>query len=787
MKGNKANCRSDFFDNVGFNTIRTWLKEHCLCALNEEHFHELEPLSNKIEIEKSQAYSDELLASFQRNYPIPLETIPNIFEWISSLEISDSQLNNDNFQELYQILTSSSRIKRALNKNDFPLWHIISRNLINSKASVSAIEKVFDDAFQMKQDASHELKQIYNTLLNMENKIKTAMLKLLDRARAKNWLQGEQIVWRNGRSMLPLKVSQKRKIKGIIQDQSATGQTVYVEPLKIIELNNQITELQFEVVEEKKRILRELTAYFRPMAGQIQESFHILKHLDQHFTTAKLANELKGIRPELNDTGEMLLEKAINPLLTLAGKDVVSLDLELKNDKILIISGPNAGGKTVALKSLGLYAIMAQCGMYIPAKKAHLPLFTQFMADIGDRQSIEDDLSTFSAHIQNLAEILKTADNNTLVLLDELGTGTDPDAGAALSRAILETLLKKNATVIATTHLGALKVWAFDAVGAMNGGMIFDADALAPTFKFQLGTPGASYALEISKRMGLSSGIVQRSRALLEDGSIQLENILSKLEKERLEAASICSEFQKREEELAATERKIHKKESEVERAHRMAKSSAISEAEKIILETRREAENLIADIRKNQANKKSIREAKKQIEHMLSELQSKKKPDFLENTGISKGDAVVDTAVFIPNLNIEGKIVHPPNKQNKVRVLANGVTLSLKLSELQLYLQTEKSIPPKRSPVLSQTETLQNTQIDLRGKRVEEALYDIEKFLDKAILSSVGFVTILHGKGTGALMTALHEYLKDQSFVKYYNFVDEEKGGAGITMVKLK
>ncbi len=787
MKNNKSISGPDYYENVGFNTIRTWLEKHCLCTLNEGYFHELEPLTNKIEIEQLQEFNDELLASFQRNSPIPLCAIPDITEIFSIIDINGAQLNAENFQDLYCILNCSSHIKRTFKKNEFPLWHGNSRNLIHSKAAISAIEKVFDNAFNIRIDSSAELKQISRAIVVMEGKIKDTMVKLMNRARAKNWLGGEQPVWRNGRSMLPMKVSQKRKIKGIIQDQSATGQTAYVEPLEIIEQNNQLSGLQFKKVEEENRILRELTSYFQPMAEKIMESFHILQYLDRHFTIAKLAHKLKGIRPELNDEGQMLLVKAANPLFTLAGKDVVLLDLELKDNKILLLSGPNAGGKTVVLKSLGLYTIMAQCGMYIPAKKVRLPLFTQFMADIGDRQSIEDDLSTFSAHIQNLSKIIQTADDSTLILLDELGTGTDPDAGAALSRAILETLLKKNVTVIATTHLGSLKVWAFDVEGIINGGMIFDTNALAPTFKLQLGTPGASYALEISKRMGLKNSIVKRSKVLLEDGSVQLENILSELERERLEAESIRLELQKREQKLAERESIIQEKETEIYKIHRIAKSAASLKAERIILETRREAENLIAGIRKTQADKKSIMNTKKQIEDSLHKLQSEKEQEALEITGISKGDATAGTAVFIPRLNMKGNIVHPPDKQDKVRILANGITLSMKLSELQLYLKTKNTERLKNNGPVSRVEPLQSIQIDLRGKRVEEAVDETTKFLDTAVISGVGFVNILHGKGTGVLMEAIHEFLKDQTFVKHFSFAADDQGGAGITVVTLK
>ncbi|SVC01339.1 uncharacterized protein METZ01_LOCUS254193, partial [marine metagenome] len=356
-------------------------------------------------------------------------------------------LTPENFQQLYRLFIISSGVKRFLKKTEFPLWYIHSKGLINSKSAQSKIEKVFDDGFQIKNDASPELKRLTRSVVKTESSIKETLQKVFMRAKQEDWLGGDQIVFRNGRSVLPLKASSKRKVKGIIQDQSATGQTAFIEPLEIIELNNQLTELRNNITEEKHRTLRELTTYFQPMSNEIQESFNILKYIDRHFTMAKLAHQIKAIRPEINKGGEIKLEKAINPLFTLADKNAVSLNLKLNNEKVLLLSGPNAGGKTVVLKSLGLYALMAQCGLYIPAKNAQLPIYTRFIADIGDRQSIEDDLSTFSAHIQNLAEIVEKADENTLILLDELGTGTDPDVGAALSRAILETLLKKNSTV----------------------------------------------------------------------------------------------------------------------------------------------------------------------------------------------------------------------------------------------------------------------------------------------------------------------------------------------------
>ncbi len=613
------------------------------------------------------------------------------------------------------------------------------------------------------------------------------MQKVFLRAKQENWLGGDQIVFRNGRSVLPLKISQKRKVKGIIQDQSSTGQTAYVEPLEIIELNNRLTELHFAITEEKQRILRELTAYFQPYYNELQESFNILKYIDQHNTMAKLAYQINAICPDMNESGKLKLDKAENPLFTLAGKKAIPLNIELNEEKILLLSGPNAGGKTVVLKSLGLYALMAQCGLFIPAKKAQFPIYTKFMADIGDRQSIEDDLSTFSAHIQNLATIVEQANENTLILLDELGTGTDPDAGAALSRAIMESLIQKNCTVIATTHLGSLKVWASDEKGIINGGMIFNSEALAPTYELQLGTPGASYALEISKRMGLSDDIINRSKELVGDGSVNLENILGQLEKERLAAESLRIDLQHREKKIEKIETQLFSKENEINKAHKKAKSNAVLEAEEIILSARRDAENLIAEIRTNQADTETIKKVKEHFQETLEELQQQDRTSEENINPLLEGDVKKGGVVYIPHLKNKGKIIHLPDKKNRVRVEVNGITLTLNLAELQVAEPSENSdLDTKTNISISKTSSVAKLQIDLRGMRVDEALRETEKHLDSALVSGMGFIHILHGKGTGALMEAIHEFLREQSFVTNFHFANEDQGGAGITVVEL-
>ena len=787
MNQNDSICNSEFYKDTGFDVIRNWLKDNCLCSLNQIFFSQLTPSLNIQEISDIQEHCDEFLSAFQRKNPLPLQTVPDISKWIDSLNIGGFQLTPENFRELFQILLLSSRIKQYLIKSVFPLWHVHGKNLINSKKCQVEIENVFDDSFQIRNDASPELKRLTRSISKAEGSIKDTMQKVFLRAKQEGWLGGDQIVFRNGRSVLPLKISQKRKVKGIIQDQSSTGQTAYVEPLEIIELNNRLTELHFAITEEKQRILRELTAYFQPYYNDLQETFNILKYIDQHNTMAKLAYQINAICPDMNESGKLKLDKAENPLFTLAEKEVVPLNIELNEEKILLLSGPNAGGKTVVLKSLGLYALMAQCGLFIPAYKAQFPIYTKFMADIGDRQSIEDDLSTFSAHIQNLATIVERADQNTLILLDELGTGTDPDAGAALSRAIMESLIQKNCTVIATTHLGSLKVWASDEKGIINGGMIFDSEALAPTYELQLGTPGASYALEISKRMGLSDDIINRSKELVGDGSVNLENILGQLGKERLAAESIRIDLQHREKKLEKIETQLFSKENEINKAHKKAKSNAVLEAEEIILSARRDAENLIAEIRTNQADKKTIKKVKEHFQETLEDLRHQDETSQENINPLLESDAQKGCLVYIPHLNCKGEIIHPPDKKNRVRVEVNGITLTLKLAELQAAERSENSdLDTNTNISISKTSSVAKLQIDLRGMRVYEALRETEKHLDSALVSGMGFIHILHGKGTGALMEAIHEFLREQSFVTNFHFANEDQGGAGITVVEL-
>ena len=780
------NIDSQLISVLGFDVIQNWLVEHCNCIDNKDYFSTLSPTTNYQILKQRQTQTEELLFSFIRKDNIPSKPIPSIQNWLEPLSIAGSQLNENQFNELHQMLEFSSILTSFCKQDDFPVWFPILKQVSLIPDGISKIKQVFDDSFTIREDASSELRQLHRGLQKYQSRVQSRMNEIFTKAKDSGWLQGDKIAFQNGRSVIPVQATHKRKIKGIIQGQSSTGQTAFIEPLDIIELNNYIAEKQYAIIEEEKCILRELTAFFKPFASEIQSNYFIINNFDIHRTIAFQAFILQAKKPSISQNKTINIQEGKNPLLTLANKNVIPLNLHLKDDEnILLISGPNAGGKTVVLKTIGLFALMAQCGLFIPAEKINLPIYDSIVADIGDRQSIEDDLSTFSAHIQNLATILKDANSNTLVLLDELGTGTEPDAGASISQAILETLLINNAHVFATTHLGALKVWAHDEKGIVNGGMIFDSNKLAPSYELNMGTPGSSYAIEISQRMGLENKIINRAKELIGDNSVKLEAILNQLESERNETKRLREQIKKREASINTKEAHIQKLQSQVKKEHKHAKVDAAREAQKLVHDARKQIESLVSNIKSKNADSESIRKAHSTIEATLEDLEEESQPVKTTNfTPLKLEEAIKGTIVNIPHLDTEGIIIFPPDKKKKVTVEINGVKFKLNVEELsQSVSKTKEETKFTGGHSVSRPESI---QIDLRGFRVDNALFEVEQFLDKALMSGMQMVHILHGKGTGALMEAIQNYLESQSFVKTFYFAKPEHGGAGITIVEI-
>tara|TARA_B100000029_G_scaffold179333_1_gene176870 strand:+ start:1736 stop:3694 length:1959 start_codon:yes stop_codon:yes gene_type:complete len=651
------------------------------------------------------------------------------------------------------------------------------------------IKRKFDENFQIKNDASPNLKKIRFKKSRLDEKIKLLMKQYFINAKKNNWLNENQINWREGTFVLPLKNKYKRKIKGIIIDHSDSGKTIYLEPIDILDLKNELINLDFKERQEIKRILKILSVKILSHSKNIINSFNEIVKFDIHHTIALLANHLNAIKPEITNKKEINLEDAINPLFFLTNKKGVPLNIKIDKEKVILISGPNAGGKTVVLKSVGLFSLMMQTGLFIPAKKAQLPTFDIILTDIGDQQSITNDLSTFSAHIQNIVKIINNATNRSLILLDELGTGTDPEAGSAISQSILEKFIKKEALVVATTHLNALKIWASSNSKVINGGMAFNSKNLKPTFKFNLGMPKPSYALEISDHIGLNKSIINRAKKIINSDSIKLDKILADLEKRQQKLKDHEKYIHKQRAKIIAKEKSISLMEKKILEHYQKLEFIAAQKAESIINDARKLVENIVLELRHNQANTKNIKEARIKLKddvekHRLTILKHKNK--LLNKINIK--DLNVGRRVFLKKLNAKGQIMSIPNKKGDVAINIDGKKIIAKIEDLSLNIDiVNEKKNDFQNKYFNYNKSLESIRLDVRGKKVDEAILLVENFLDRAIISNMDFVEILHGKGTGTLMSSIQDYLKDQEYIKKFYFSDEDSGGVGITIVEFK
>jgi len=765
------------------------LKSKCLCQANIAYFSNLKPSQDIDYLNKSNALTEELLFYIKNYDVLLLEKIPSIADWIYILKIQGSVLNQNQIQDILKILFIGRLLKNIFNKAKFPLWSEKKKNLYFDSSLESMIKKKFDENFQIKNDASPNLKNIRFKKIRIDEKIKLLMKQYFINAKKNNWLNENQINWRDGTFVLPLKNKYKRKIKGIIIDHSDSGKTIYLEPIDILDLKNELINLDFKEKQEIKRILKVLSVKILSHSKNIINSFSEILKFDIHHTIALLANHLNAIKPEITNTKGINLEGAINPLFCLTNKKGVPLNIKIDKEKVILISGPNAGGKTVVLKTIGLFSLMMQTGLFIPAKKAQLPVFDIILTDIGDQQSITNDLSTFSAHIQNIVKIINNVTNKSLILLDELGTGTDPEAGSAISQSILEKFIKKEALVVATTHLNALKIWASSNFQVINGGMAFNSKNLKPTFKFNLGMPKPSYALEISDQIGLNKSIINRAKKIINSDSIKLDKILADLEKRQQKIKDHQKVIYKKKAKIFAKEKSISLMEKKILEHYQKSEFIAAQKAEGIINDARKLVENIVLELRHNQANTKNIKEAKIKLKDDIEKHKlaiSKHKNKLLNKINIK--DLNIGRRVFLKKLNARGQIMSIPNKKGDVAINIDGKKIIVKIEDLSLNIDiVNEKKNDFQNKYFNYNKSLESIRLDVRAKKVDEAILLVQNFLDRAIISNMDFIEILHGKGTGTLMSFIHDYLKNQVYIKKFYFADEDSGGVGITIVEFK
>jgi DNA mismatch repair protein MutS2 len=776
-----------------FDKIRELVSKHCFSEMGKELAVSLFPTKDLQIAEREIKQTSELkeILLFQERFP--LSTMQEVRPSLVKVRIQGVYLEPQELLGLAGMMTiSGSLIGFFRNKKDkYPLISSLISELRSFDEILAAINSAVEPTGDIKDSASGRLSDVRHQQKTLRNRILDKLENMIGARKVKGPRQDDIITIRDGRYVIPMDESEFFQSRGIVHDRSRSGATLFVEPLVVVRWNNQLRELALEEKAEIEKILLAISGLIRDQIDDLDVTARVLQELDFIHAKAQVSFDYDGSPPILNQQGRIRLIGARHPLLQTSqgrGKPV-PLSLTLGQEyTTLIITGPNAGGKTVALKTVGLLTLMALAGLHIPAQPdSEIAAFSRVYADIGDEQSIEMSLSTFSSHMLHIKEAVVNADSQSLILLDELGGGTDPKEGVALGEAIIDDLIKKQARSVITTHQGALKMLVQDYPQIRNACMEFDKDTLTPTYRFNVGYPGSSYAIQIAQRLGMPESIVGKAREVLgseeRDLGVLLEDLERNLQKVRENRRAI-EEQKKVTQELMNLYQDRMKK---LEERERDLKTKALQESKLMVESTRAELERLVAQIRKTQAQKEVVKEAHKVVEEKrasLTEELKKFESQVTKKLGIiKKGDLV-----WIEPLAIRGEVLYKDEESKKFKVLVGSITYDVEEEKLTRIEDREK-VEPAEEYVSASSYTLPQVspEIDLRGLMAEEAFDIVDKYLDNAFLAGLTTVTVIHGKGTGALRKKIGEFLSHHHRVESIRLGEWNEGGAGVTIVKLK
>ena len=666
--------------------------------------------------------------------------------------------------------------------------------LVSNKFLEEKITSAIISEDEISDKASVALSEIRRKIRTASSKAREVLDKIIHSSTYIKYLQEAIVTQRDGRYVVPVRSECRNNVPGLVHDTSSSGATVFIEPMGVVQANNDIKMLRAKEEDEIERILFELSANAGDFADSIISSYSNLSHLNLIFAKANLAYSMKASMPVMNDRGIVDIKQARHPLIN---KDkVVPVDITLgKNFDTLVITGPNTGGKTVTLKTLGLLTLMAMCGLLVPcADNSELSVFRRVLVDIGDEQSIEQSLSTFSAHMTNIIQIIKLANSGSLCLIDELGAGTDPVEGAALAIAILEKLRTRHAKIASTTHYAELKEFALRTDGVENGCCEFDVATLKPTYKLLIGVPGKSNAFAISKRLGMETAIVERAQELVSSESRQFEDVVEKLEKRR---QSLEKQLENANRLTAKANTEKQKAENEMQKAKERAEREierAKQEAQRIISRTRAQADALVEELEKARKAKDMSAEARSKLKRDIDKMEANADPvkniDSANETYKLPRPLKVGDNVLIYDIDKNATVLAPPNKEGLVLVQAGIIKTRVDIKNLRLLKSQSKSPVSRfseRLNVPSKLDVRPETEIDVRGETAFDAINIVDKSIDNAVLSGISKITIIHGKGTGVLRREINQYLKSNKAVKSHRLGVFGEGEDGVTIVELK
>lgn len=782
-----------------YNKIKELLENETDCRLTKNCIKDLKPITDYEIIDEELRSTTEGVDLILHKGNLPLGTIPDVIA-IASFARKGGCLTMRQLLEIHYILAVTDNVIKFMSSedNDFPIIKSYCELLVSHETLEREIDRCIISEDEMADNASPKLRSIRRKIVIQNDAIKRKLNKIITSPGNKAYLQDSIVTIKDGRYVVPVKLEHKSKFPGIIHDQSKGGATLFIEPQAIVTMNNELRELELEEQVEISRILQKLS-------DNVGECFHDISHnqknivqLDYIMAKAKLSIKMKAFPPKISKGRELILKDARHPLID--REKVVPICVNIGKDyQTLVITGPNTGGKTVTLKTIGLLVLMAQSGLHIPASEdSVLPIYDNIFADIGDEQSIEQNLSTFSSHMKNLVNILDEVDEKSLVLLDELGAGTDPTEGAALAISILETLFKKGSQTVATTHYNELKKYALSTDKVQNASMEFDVATLRPTYRLRIGAPGKSNAFEISRKLGLPKAIIERSNELIQSKDMEFQDVISAIDREKVKVEVELKEAKEIKKELEEARSSLKKEKEDFEREKEKILDSSKEQARTII----KEAKDMVKDVRKSLRNIDKIenfgeknkiydesRTKLKNIEDQYDEVVVSQ----VNNKPVKASTLKIGDRVKVMTLNQNGEIVSLPNSNGDLQVQIGMLKANVNVRDVMILntgkaSKNKKSFGSKKYGNLIRNKAMSiSSSINVQGENMDNAIMDVEKYIDDAFMAGLSEVTIIHGRGQGILRSGIRKALRKNKNVDAFRAGVYNEGGEGITIVKLK
>lgn len=781
---------SDFEARLGFDQIRQRILSFCLGDLGKKLVLQIAFLSDHVLIQSLLLRNLESKQILDRGEDLPLQPYEDPEKWLQAMAVEGTFLEGDDFHKIGQAIQQIQACRDFLVKNESPCPFLfqLTKPVHPTSKVLKTIQQAIDDEGKVKDQASAVLASIRKRLREEQGKVRRVAEQIMRQAVELGWTaEGSTPTIRDGRLVIPISAEHKRKIKGYVIDQSSTGQTVYLEPGEVMEANNDLRDLMLEERKEIIRILTDLTSLLRQHQPELEEGYGFLGHLDFNRAKARFSREIAAVLPVVESIPHLQWRNARHPLLLLSLKGkrpLVPLTLSLSVDnRFLLVSGPNAGGKSVCLKTVGLIQYMLQCGLLVPLhEESVMGIFQKIFLDIGDQQSIENDLSTYSSHLRNMDFFIRQSGESTLVLMDELGSGTDPNFGGGIAQAVLEQLVQKKVWGLATTHYYHLKIFASNFPGIRNAAMLFDTRLLSPLFQLEIGQPGSSFALEIARKTGLSQETLAAAERIIGKELMGLETLMKQVREEQQALSEKEIEMSRQETQLSAALKRYEALSSTLESQKKEILNKAKAEASVLLQETNREIEKTIRHIRENKADRQETRK----VRQGLKEIEKRVRPVAAAVAGLGIPLSVGDKVRMIGGEGT-GTLLAIQGKKATVQFGEMRSTVKLdKLVKSTFSGASKEGRPPTVGLELHQRQSEFSPVLDIRGKRVDEVQPLLVRFMDDAVLLGQSEVKILHGKGEGVLRKVVRDYLKKMKSVSGFEDEHVDRGGDGITIVKL-